>query len=123
MVWLVPASIILTMFNLGMSALVARVAVPFRDVNNLVPYIVRLWLYLSPVIYPVTFLEQNLSGPLQVALKANPLFPMLALFRHALMGLPMGADDVLTATAWALSTMVIGVGAFVRYESRMTRYL
>lgn len=121
--WLVPAFIILTIFNLGMSALVARVAVPFRDVNNLVPYFVRLWLYLSPVIYPVTFLEQNLSGPLEVALKANPLFSMLAVFRHALMGLPLGGGEVLTAAAWAIGMMVVGVGLFVRYESRMTRYL
>ena len=122
-VWLVPAFIILTMFNLGMSALVARVAVPFRDVNNLVPYFVRLWLYLSPVIYPVTFLEQNVSGPLQVVLKANPLFSMLAVFRHALMGLPLDGSEVLTATAWAIGMMVVGVSLFVRYESRMTRYL
>ena len=122
-VWLLPAFIIITVFNLGMSALVARIAVPFRDVNNLVPYLARLWLYLSPVIYPVTFLEQNLSGSLEIVLKANPLFPILAMFRHALMGLPMGRDDVVLATAWAVATMIIGVGLFVRYESRMTRYL
>ena len=123
LVWLLPAFAIITVFNLGMSALVARIAVPFRDVNNLVPYFARLWLYLSPIIYPVTFLEQNLTGGLEVALKANPLFPMLAMFRHALMGLPMTAGEVVAATAWAFVMMFAGVALFVRYESRMTRYL
>lgn len=122
-VWLLPAFVIMTLFNLGLSALVARFAVPFRDINNLVPYFTRLWLYLSPIIYPTQFLEENVSGALSTAIQANPLFSMLAIFRHGFMGLPLSWGDVAAATAWALVALVGGVGMFIRYESRMTRYL
>lgn len=121
--WLIPATLIMTVFNLGLSALVARFAVPFRDINNLVPYVVRLWLYLSPIIYPVEFLEENLTGFMQTAFKLNPLFSMLAVFRHALMGTPATQQDVLLSIGWAVVMLVVGVGLFVQYESRMTRYL
>ena len=38
--------------NLGLSGIMARMAVPFRDINNFIPYINRLWLYLSPIFGP-----------------------------------------------------------------------
>ena len=121
-VWLVPALGIHTMFNLGLSAMVARIAVPFRDVNNLVPYVVRLWLYLSPIIYPVSFLADT-SPSLRTVLEANPFFPLLAVYRHALLGSPMSGGDVISSLAWAVTTMLVGVAVFVRHEGTMTKYL
>lgn len=122
--WLVPALAIHTVFNFGLAALVARIAVPFRDVNNLVPYLLRLWLYLSPIIYPVAFLAgSGLPAPLVRALEFNPLFPMLAMYRHALIGGPLSGEEVLVAGLWAAAVFVIGVAAFVRSEGRIARYV
>jgi teichoic acid transport system permease protein len=120
--WLVPAFVIHSVFNFGMAALVARVAIPFRDVNNLVPYFLRLWLYLSPIIYPLSFLEDLGSG-FRAAVEFNPLFPILTMYRHALMDQPMGAEYVLYGAVWAAAIFVVGVGMFIRNEARMTRYL
>ncbi|MGH8916075.1 MAG: ABC transporter permease, partial [Acidimicrobiia bacterium] len=61
------------LFNLGLSAMVARLAVPFRDINNLIPYVNRLWLYLSPIIWPLTFLD-NASPTLRSLVELNPMF-------------------------------------------------
>lgn len=123
-VWLIPAFVILTVFNFGLAALVARIAVPFRDVNNLVPYFLRLWLYLSPIIYSVSFLEdRDVPLTLRRLLEFNPMFPILGLFRHALIGDPLRSSDVVTATSWALLLFVIGVASFVKSEGRMARYL
>ncbi|MGH8912337.1 MAG: ABC transporter permease, partial [Acidimicrobiia bacterium] len=44
-------------FNLGLAAITARMAVPFRDINNLLPYVTRIWLYLSPIIWPLSLLD------------------------------------------------------------------
>ena len=122
LVWLIPAFVIHSAFNLGMAAFVARIAVPFRDVNNLVPYMLRLWLYLSPIIYPVAQLETVNAG-LRNVLKLNPLFPILSMYRHALVGTDMPLSDVLYAVLWSVVILVVGVGVFVRSEARMTRYL
>lgn len=122
LVWLAPAFVIHTVFNFGLAALVARVAVPFRDVNNLVPYFLRLWLYLSPIIYPVSRLE-NVGGALQGILAFNPLFPILAMYRHALIGTEFSLSDVGASALWAVVVLLVGAAVFIRSESRMTRYL
>ena len=120
--WLIPAFVIHSIFTFGLAALVARVAIPFRDVNNLVPYFLRLWLYLSPIIYPLSFLEDLGSG-FRAAVEFNPLFSILAMYRHALMGQPLGGEYVVYAILWAMAIFVVGVGLFIRNEARMTRYL
>jgi teichoic acid transport system permease protein len=120
--WLIPTFAIHSVFNFGLAALVARVAVPFRDVNNLVPYFIRLWLYVSPIIYPVSFLD-NVSSSLRTVFEVNPLFSILTMYRHALMGSDLPAEQVVFAVAWAVVIFVVGVGVFIRSEARMTRYL
>jgi len=113
------------LFNLGLSAVVARLAVPFRDINNFIPYVNRLWLYLSPIIWPLSFLD-NLNPTLRTLVELNPMFHLIELYRTALIGLPtypFHLDDVLVPLAWAVAVFIIGVAGFIRYETRMVRYL
>lgn len=120
--WLLPAIVIHTIFNFGLSTIVARVAVPFRDLNNLVPYFARLWLYLSPIIYPVSFFD-NADEWVGAIFRANPLLPILNMYRGALLGNPVTSNDVIGAVLWALAVASIGVVSFIKYEGRMARYL
>lgn len=120
--WLLPVFLLQTAFNLGISAGTARLTVPFRDVANLLPYLTRLWLYLSPIIWPLAFLERIPSWS-QAVLRANPLFPFLSLYRTALLGGPLDPAMLLQAAAWGLAVLAIGVTLFVRIEGRMVRYL
>jgi teichoic acid transport system permease protein len=120
--WLLVIVPIHLIFNLGLSALTARLAVPFRDINNITPYVTRLWLYLSPIIWPLSFVA-NLSTLQQRLLELNPLFWMINAYRSAL----LGNDFELAAFGWsALSALIVGVlgvALFVKYESRIVRYL
>ncbi len=120
--WLLPAIVVHTIFNFGLSTIVARVAVPFRDLNNLVPYFVRLWLYLSPIIYPVAFFD-NADEWVGVIFRANPLLSILTLYRGALIGSPVDGGDLLIALAWAVGIAVLGSISFIKYEGKMARYL
>jgi teichoic acid transport system permease protein len=113
------------LFNLGLSAVVARLAVPFRDINNFIPYLNRLWLYMSPIIWPLSFLE-NAGPTLRRLVELNPMFPLIELYRSALIGTadyPFDPGDLLISLAWAVSVFVLGVAGFIRYETRMVRYL
>lgn len=111
------------MFNLGLASAAARLAVPFRDINNLVPYLNRVWLYTSPIIWPLSLLEDNLSETAQSLLRLNPMFPMIAVYRTAFLGYPLDSADLIASAVWAVVVGVIGVAAFVKYEGRMVRYL
>ncbi len=41
----------------------------YRDVQYIIPFLVQLWMFVSPVIYPI---EQDPAGPLRVALRPQP---------------------------------------------------
>lgn len=122
--WLLPVIFVVhTVFNLGMAALAGRIAVPFRDVNNLIPYVTRLWLYLSPILY-TTAMYDKLDAPWDtIARVANPMVPILEVYRSALLGYEFRSEELVAATVWAVGLGVIAVYAFVRYEGRMARYL
>ena len=119
---LVPIIVIHTIFNLGLSAVVARIAVPFRDLNNLVPYISRLWLYVSPIILRPEFIA-GIEGTKLVVFEANPLFSILSVYRGVLIGTPVEAKHWYWASGWAIGLLLVGLLSFVRYEGKMTRYL
>jgi teichoic acid transport system permease protein len=113
------------LFNLGLSGIVARMAVPFRDINNFLPYINRLWLYLSPIIWQLSFLD-DASPAIKTLVELNPMFHLIELYRSALIGHPnylFELGDLWPALAWGVGTFLVGVAGFVRYETRMVRYL
>jgi len=109
-------------FNLGLGAMAARLTVPFRDLNNLIPYLSRIWLYLSPIIWPLSF-ASNAGDVLTWIIEINPMWSLLGLYRTALLGWPFEWADLWATAAWTLGVLVIGVWSFVRYEGKMARHL
>ncbi len=121
--WMLPVVVALHfMFNLGVATLGARLAVPFRDINNFIPYVTRVWLYLSPIIWPLRLIDE-FPDPMATLVTANPMWSFLALYRASLLGADFSATHLAAATAWAIALLVVGVTAFVRFEGRMVRYL
>ena len=121
--WLIPIVVIHTLFNFGLSTLVARIAVQFRDLNNLVPYMTRLWLYLSPILYPPSMVAER-GEPLTTLYSFNPLVPILRMYRYALTGLSADVSStLLIAGFWAIVIAGFGATTFIRREGRIARYL
>ncbi|CAN5861312.1 ABC transporter permease [soil metagenome] len=109
-------------FNLGLAAVTARLAVPFRDINNLLPYINRIWLYTTPIIWPLSFLT-DIDSRIETVIRLNPMFSIVGLYRSALLGSNVQMDHLVGAVAWSAAVGLIGVAAFVKHEGRMVRYL
>jgi len=122
-VWLIPAVTIHLVFNLGLSMTVARLAVPFRDLNNLVPYLTRMWLYLSPILYGQATINRA-PGWARAIAAANPMAPILRMYRYALAGIPADMSNaIIAAGTWAVAVFVLGTIWFISYEGKMARYL
>ena len=82
-IFLLPAFLLLAMctalgFGLWLSALNVR----FRDVNHLIPFIIQIWMYLTPVIYSVTLIPEQY----RFLLALNPMTGVVGGFRWALLG-------------------------------------
>ena len=121
-VWLPLAICLHTLFNVGLAGWTARLTIPFRDINNLIPHINRLWLYLSPIIWPLSFVEGQgrLIGELA---PLNPMFGILSFYRMALMGRELDIAAFVAALVWTLLIGGGGIISFVRHEGNMVRHL
>jgi lipopolysaccharide transport system permease protein len=96
--------------SIGLAAL----NVEFRDVRYAVPFLLQLWLFVTPVVYPASIVPARL----QWALALNPMTGVVEGFRWAILGTSEGVlGSVLVSTA---STLVIGaVGlAYFRHVER-----
>lgn len=80
---MVPAAILVALgFGMWMTAL----DVHFRDIRFLVPFVLQLWMFASPVVYSADLVEEK-AGPFWYAVYTlNPMVHILSGFRWALLG-------------------------------------
>ena len=118
MLWLPLIILLATVLAVGLGSLVATWHVYFRDTAQFLPYFIRIWLYLSPVLYTAEeFLETGLGKALgPVMEKVNPMFALLGIWGDALRGEPMNWAYLGTAIAWAFGLAVIGGLYFMSRE-------
>ena len=117
--WLlvIPALVLQTIFNAGAAMLVSRLGSKLHDLRQLIPFIMRVWLYGSAVIYPVSQFEHRIHSPVLLAIvEANPMLVFVELMRHALMSGVKLANSPLVLWSEAIAwTIVMGIGGFVYF--------
>jgi teichoic acid transport system permease protein len=114
--WLavVPALALQSVFNLGLALWVGRLSFQFRDLDNLLPFVTRILLYLSGVFFAA---ERVPEGLLRDLFEANPLQVFLEVYREALLDQHLEASTWLQAVIWSLLLLVTGLVFFWRRES------
>jgi ABC-type polysaccharide/polyol phosphate export permease len=103
---LVPASVLLVAFTLGLSLVVSALHVSFRDVRFLVQAALLIWIYVTPILY-----RASLLGHLAPWIDANPLTGVVALFHTAVGGHEALARPVLVAVGASLVLVAVGLEA------------
>lgn len=96
---------------LGMSLFLSALNVKFRDVKYAVPFVIQIWMYLSPVIYPSSILPKALRkwGAL------NPADGLIEAFRHCLV--PTSPVNWNVVDISAIVTIAIFIGSFIYFQS------
>lgn len=113
LLWTLPLVAILVVTSLGLSMAVATLNVYFRDVASFLPYVTRIWLYLTPIIY----LYQNVPASLDWALYVNPISTLFASWQQVLFeGRSPDLVFVGVSVGWALGSLVVGSLMFMRRE-------
>jgi teichoic acid transport system permease protein len=121
--WLlmIPLFLLQSIYNAGFALFVARLGTKVHDVKQLIPFIMRFWMYGSAVIYPVTNFTSRFHGWKIWIIKSNPMLAFIELGRYCLMnkdvktvGLPMHLW--IEAVAWAALAIVGGFLYFRRGE-------
>jgi teichoic acid transport system permease protein len=106
----------LIVFSMGLSAFFATLQVYFRDTSSFLPYFVRIWMYLSPVLWLPDSVT-HFSKALLTAIQVNPLYSMLGGYAEAVQEGHLPPPYMwLTAAVWALVSAAVGFLFFISRE-------
>lgn len=87
LVLVVPLLVLLVLFALGVAFFLALLNVYYRDVGYLVTIALNLLFYAAPIIYPVTQVQQRVSGWVFTVYNLNPITSFVQAFRDVLWSL------------------------------------
>jgi lipopolysaccharide transport system permease protein len=97
----------------GVGSWLAALNVKYRDVRYVVPFLLQLWLFASPVVYST----ELLGGRLETLYYLNPMAGVVEGFRWALLGgVPPDYTSVALSTLGGVVMLVAGVLYFRRME-------
>lgn len=106
----------MVLMGMGLAAVFATMQVYFRDTSSFLPYFLRLWLYLSPVLWNPEMLQQ-MDRTIQTIAHLNPAYHMLTGYADLMQGGPMpGPVTWIVSAAVALVVLVAGFLFFMSRE-------
>jgi len=109
--------VLLAMFSMGMAALMATIQVYFRDASSFLPYFLRIWLYLSPVLWFVDDMSTGRFADFAPYMILNPLYSLIGGWGDlTVRAVTPGADIWIAAVAWAVLSLVGGSLFFMSRE-------
>ena len=82
---LIPALLLQTIFNVGVGLFVARLGSTVNDFSQLLPFLLRTWMYVSGVLFSIATLDVRTHRWLVALLEINPAALYIAIIRNALL--------------------------------------
>jgi lipopolysaccharide transport system permease protein len=111
--WL-PFFLLLTFVtSLGVGLWLSALNVEYRDIHFIVPFLIQLWMFISPVVYPSSLLHE----PWRTVYGLNPMVGVLDGFRWALLGSGSAPGAMVwISTVVAVVILITGTYYFRRME-------
>jgi len=107
-------------FSLGVGYILAALFVFFRDTQHLYGVLLTVWMYSTPIMYPLDALPQQLVG----VFRLNPLFQFIDFFRNVTMYAQLPTlESFLMCTLWAVGAFVVGAFFFVKSQNNFIYYV
>ncbi|HEX8304986.1 MAG TPA: ABC transporter permease [Jatrophihabitans sp.] len=118
---LIPAIALQLMFCLGLAFFIARIGAKVPDTSQLLPFLIRTWLYVSGVFYSIQAFAADHPRWVKVILEVNPGAVYVEVVRAALIDEPRGHHLWLLAVAWAVVVLAAGYLFFWQAEEQYGR--
>ncbi len=121
------AMAVLTLFATGVSMIFSIANVHFRDMAHLTTILFQMWFYLTPILYPVSFVAretERFGSWLFEVYRLNPMERFVEVFRTLLYDQRLPElDSVLHCLAWTVAVLLVGARVFRRSEARLAELL
>lgn len=125
--------VLLAVFAIGIGLMLAVANIFFRDTQHLVGIVMQIWMYLTPIIYPVSLVEnasKHVGGLLGTNItvldiyELNPLIHYVTAFRNMMYDNRFpDLSDTLACIAWAAVALTLGMIVFARHEKKLAELL
>jgi teichoic acid transport system permease protein len=113
LLWVLPLFGLLVVMSTGLAMIVGALQVYFRDLKDFMPYLLRVWLFASPVLY----FANQMPEKYQFLLYVNPLGELLSAWSDVInRGGSPTAEQLLVASGWAFGLLAAGFLFFVSRE-------
>jgi len=109
-----PLLVLLVAIGAGVGTLLSAVTVTYRDFTHITPFLVQLWMYATPVVFPLSIVPERWRRLLYL----NPMTGIVEGFRAALLGKPLDLIALASSFAWAVVLLVAALAYFERVERR-----
>jgi lipopolysaccharide transport system permease protein len=116
---LVPLLVVVTLIaTLSLGVMLSALTVFYRDFRHLVPFLTQIFMYFTPVIYPISMIPEKYHWFLSL----NPMFGLVPAYRSAILGVPWHLQSLTISTISALASFVFAVFYFRRTERRFADF-
>lgn len=115
LLWFFPIFLIQQFFTLGLSFFMAAANLFYRDIQYLLGLVLMLWMYLTPIIYPIDIIPARFRFVFQL----NPMAVLVNAYRAAILGGEApNLLNLLIALIVSLITLFSGFYLFKKWEGR-----
>lgn len=114
--WLIPLTLVCTALALGIGLVLGVLNVFIRDIGQVVPIVLQIWFWFTPVVYPMNIIPEEFRS----MLFANPMFYIVDGYHNVLVygGAP-DLPQVAIIGAVAVAFLLLGLFMFRRAAAEM----
>ncbi|HEV2733708.1 MAG TPA: ABC transporter permease [Longimicrobiaceae bacterium] len=112
--WIVPLLLLALVTSLGVGLWLSALNVRYRDVAYVVPFLVQLWLFATPIAYPSSLLGE----PWRTVYALNPMVGVVEGFRWALLGTDTAPGGMVVVSSLAALALLAGGALHFRRMER-----
>ena len=113
LLWVLVLLALLLVLSTGLAMIVGALQVYFRDLKSFMPYLLRVWLFASPVLY----YADEMPDKYHFLLYVNPLGELLAAWSAVInQGQGPTVEQIAVGSAWAFGLLIAGFLFFVSRE-------
>jgi len=109
-----PVLVLITVtLGVGVGIIISSLTTRYRDLTQLLVFFVAIWMYSTPVVYPLSMV----TGRLRTAMIWNPMTPIIETWRRAVLGVATCPPSQLWySAAVAALVLFVGIVLFSRVE-------
>lgn len=112
--------VMLAFLGLGFGIIISSMTTKYRDLQVLFSFVVQLWMYATPIVYPLSQVEgkEKFGIKLATVMCLNPVTPVIETFKHGALGAGqfVGWGWLAYSFAFMLIVMALGILIFNRVQ-------